>query len=73
MKAAVVIGQSRPSVLSILESIVKNCKVWLHAKSETFTALCGDDGEVFTHLDVVKAHVVMVAIMIIIGIGGALW
>ncbi len=71
MRTSVALGQ-RPAVLSIVESIVKNCKVWLHAKSETFTALCGEGKEVYTHLDVVNAHAAIIGILIIIGIGGAL-
>lgn len=47
-------------------------RAWLDAKSEIFTALCGSEGDVFTHGDVVKAHLYMAAVLILIGIGGAL-
>ncbi|MBQ4393613.1 MAG: hypothetical protein II826_10970 [Prevotella sp.] len=45
---------------------------WWNAKSQTFTALCGTEGDVFTHGDVVKAHLYLAAVLILIGIGGAL-
>ena len=59
-------------MLSQLKAIVKNLREWLNAKSETFTALCGSEGDVFTHGDVVKAHLALAAVLILIGIGGAL-
>ena len=63
----------QPSVLSRMESAVKNLKVWWNARSESFTALCATEkGEVFTHGDVVKAHLALAAVLILIGIGGAL-
>jgi len=45
---------------------------WWNAKSQSFTALCGTEGDVFTHGDVVKAHLCLAAVLILIGIGGAL-
>ena len=46
---------------------------WAARRSETFTALCStEEGEVFTHGDVVKAHLALFAVIILIGIGGAL-
>ena len=60
-------------MLSNVESAVKNLKTWLAAKTETFTALCATEkGEVFTHGDVVKAHLALAAVLILIGIGGVL-
>ena len=59
-------------MLSQLKAIVKNLREWLNAKSETFTALCGSEGDVFTHGDVVKAHLCLAAVLTLIGIGGAL-
>jgi len=48
-------------------------KRWAARRSDTFTALCStEQGEVFTHGDVVKAHLALVAVIILIGIGGAL-
>ncbi|MBQ7512908.1 MAG: hypothetical protein IJS95_00785 [Prevotella sp.] len=45
---------------------------WWNAKSQSFTALCGTEGDVFTLGDVVKAHLCLAAVLILIGIGGAL-
>lgn len=73
MQKAIEIGQVRPSVLTNVERTVKNLKVWWNATSETFTRLCAtDEGEVFTHGEVVKAHLVLAAVLMLIGIGGAL-
>lgn len=48
-------------------------KRWAARRSDTFTALCStEQGEVFTHGDVVKAHLVLALVLILIGIGGAL-
>lgn len=48
-------------------------KRWAARRSETFTALCStEEGEVFTHGDMVKAHLWLAAVIILIGIGGAL-
>ena len=72
-QATVQFGQVvQPSILSRVESIVKNLKVWWQSTSETFTALCGTEGDVFTHGDVVKAHLWLAVVLILIGIGGAL-
>ena len=60
-------------MLSIVESIVKNSREWLSAKSETFTSLCAtEEGEEFSHGDVVKAHLALAIVLIVIGIGGVL-
>ena len=73
MQQTIQLGQVQPSVLSRMESAVKNLKVWWNARSESFTALCATEkGEVFTHGDVVKAHLALAAVLILIGIGGAL-
>lgn len=46
---------------------------WWWEPSQTLTALCATDrGEVFTHRDVVIAHLVLTAVLVLIGIGGAL-
>jgi hypothetical protein len=47
-------------------------QAWAAKRSETFTGLCGSEGDVFTHGDVVKAHLALAAVLILIGIGGAL-
>lgn len=74
MQQTIQIGQVvQPSMLSSVGSIVKNCKAWWNARSESFTALCAtDEGEVFTHGSVVKAHAVAVGVLAMIGLGGAL-
>ena len=57
-------------MLSQLKAIVKSLREWLNAKSETFTALCGTEGDVFTHGDVVKVHLGLLAFLIILGVAG---
>ena len=60
-------------MLSRAESIVKNMTAWWNARSESMTALCATEkGEVFSHGDVVKAHLMLAAVLVLIGIGGAL-
>ena len=60
-------------MLSNVERTVKNLETWWNATSTTFTRLCAtDEGEVFTHGEVVKAHLVLAAVLMLIGIGGAL-
>lgn len=73
MQQTINVGQVQPSILSMVERIVKNSKAWWQSTSETFTALCATEkGDVFTHGDVVKAHLYLAAVLILIGIGGAL-
>ena len=74
MQQTIQLGQVQPSVLSNVERIVKNCKAWLNAKSETFSALCG---EKFTHKEVLLAHAACVLLIVVCGVaewleGGAL-
>lgn len=73
MNQTINLGQVvRPSVLSIVERIEKNLETWWYGTSHTFTALCAtEDGESFTHGEVVKAHLFM-AVLVLLGIGGAL-
>ena len=70
MQQTIQLGQVQPSVLSRVESAVENLKAWLSAKSETFTALCGTEGDVFTHGDVVKAHLGVLLFILILGVAG---
>ena len=42
---------------------------WWEAKSKTFSMFAGEE---FTHGEVLIAHVVLVAVLAVIGIGGAL-
>lgn len=73
MQQTIQLGQVQPSVLSNLEITVENLKVWWSTTSNSFTALCATgEGEVFTHGDVVKAQLALAAVLILIGIGGAL-
>ena len=74
MQQTIQIGQVQPSVLPQAEAAVKNCKAWLNAKSETFSALCG---EKFTHKEVLLAHAACVLLIVACGVaewlgGGAL-
>lgn len=48
---------------------VAQLQEWWEAKSKTFSMLAGED---FTHGEVVIAHAVLVAVLAVIGIGGAL-
>ena len=57
-------------MLSQVGAAVKSLKAWLSAKSETFTALCGTEGDVFTHGDVVKAHLGVLLFLLILGVAG---
>ena len=74
MQQTIQFGQVvQPSVLSSVEGIVKNLESWWNARSETFTALCATEkGEALSHGDVVKAHLAFAAVLILIGMGGAL-
>lgn len=69
MQTTLQLGQVQPSILSNMESVVKNCKKWLNAKSETFSVLCGES---FTHKEVVLTHVGLVVFFIILGVAGAM-
>lgn len=53
---------SERTILSNMESTVKNCKQWLRAKSETFSALCGEE---FTHQEVIIAHAACVLLIVV--------
>ena len=73
MQQTIQLGQVQPSVLPQAEAAVKSVKAWWCAASNSFTALCAtEEGEVFTHGDVVKAHLALALVLILIGIGGAL-
>lgn len=73
MQQTIQLGQVQPSVLPQAEAAVKSMKAWWHARSESMTALCATEkGEVFTHGEVVKAQLWLAAVLILIGIGGAL-
>ena len=65
MRQTIQMGQVQPSVLSVVESIVKNCKMWFGAKSKTFSALCGED---FTHKEVIIAHAALMLLIVVCGV-----
>ena len=52
-------------VLANIRSLSDKSKTWLDAKSETFTALCGTEGEEFTRRDVLKAHLCLAGLFVI--------
>ena len=54
-------------------SVRKSLASWWNSPSEAFTALCATDrSDVFTHGDVVMAHLALAAVLFMIGLGGAL-
>jgi hypothetical protein len=54
-------------------SVKKSVALWWAAPSGTFSALCATDrSDVFTHGDVVMAHLALAAVLALVGIGGAL-
>lgn len=53
-------------MLSIFESIVKNCKAWLGGRAETFSRVLGED---FTRMEVLKAHLLVAAVFMAAIIG----
>ena len=57
-------------MLSGMEAAVKSLKQWWNARSETFTALCGTEGDTFTHGDVVKAHALLAGLFLILCVAG---
>lgn len=74
MRQTIQMGQVQPSVLSVVEGIVKNCKMWLGAQSKTFSALCGED---VTHKEVIIANAAFMLLIVVCGVaawleGGAL-
>lgn len=62
----------RTSLTQWAEDAKRSAMQWMAAKSVTFTALCGSEGEVFTHADVVKAHLYLVVVFILVCLGGAM-
>jgi hypothetical protein len=75
MQQTIQLGQVQPSVLPQVEAAVKNlCEqvaAWWNTKNVTFTRLFAtEEGEVFTHGQVVLAHLGMAAFIIILGVAG---
>ena len=73
MQQTIRIGRVQPSILSRLESFVKNCKSvivgWFGTKSNFFSSLCGES---VSNGTVVAAHAVVIVLLFVAGIAGAL-
>ena len=50
----------QPNVEAALQQVMNNVKSWTGAKSETFSALSGED---VTHGDVVRAHACLLGVI----------
>ena len=86
MQNVIQIGQVQPSVLPQAGAAVKSMKeelstqlstrlsaarAWWEGRSETFTRLCAtNEGEAFTHGEVVLAHAGAVLFLVILGVAG---
>lgn len=70
MNQTVSLGEVRPSVLSMMEGIVKNCKAWWHAKSELMSDLTG---EVCTHGEVVLTNLCFTAGVVAVAVAGTIF
>ena len=70
MNQTVSLGDVRPSVLSMMERIVKNCKAWWHAKSELMSDLTG---EVCTHGEVVLTNLCFTAGVVAVAVAGTIF
>lgn len=57
-------------VFANIRSLSDKSRTWLDAESETFTALCGTEGDRFTRRDVVKAHMYMVVLVAVMCVAG---
>ncbi|MBP3510590.1 MAG: hypothetical protein J6K19_00920 [Prevotella sp.] len=57
-------------VLANIRSLSDKSRTWLDAKSETFTALCGTEGDTFTRRDVVRAHLYLIGVFVIMCVAG---
>lgn len=70
MNQTIQIGRVRPSVLSIVEGTVKNCRAWWHAKSELMSDLTG---EVCTHGEVVLTNLCFTAGVVAVAVAGTIF
>ena len=61
MQKSIRIGQNLPWVVSIFETIIMDIRNWLHAKNESFSAICC---EKVTILDVIVTNVAIVAMFL---------
>lgn len=55
---------SERTILSSLESIVKNCKEWLNAKSESFSLIMEES---VTRIQVLRFHLLLLSLFVLIG------
>jgi hypothetical protein len=53
----------QPSILFRIESIVKDIKLWLNARSDFFSTICGES---FSRREVIAAHLTVAAYILII-------
>ena len=78
MQQTIRFGQvAQPSVLQQMAATVKSLReklqAWWTAKSETFSDLCAtEEGETFTHGEVVLANLGAAAFILLLGIVGAI-
>ncbi len=52
----------QPNVEAALQQVMNNVKSWTGTKSETFSALSGED---VTHGDVVRAHACLLGVILV--------
>ena len=60
----------QPSVLSRVKAAVKSFREWADARSDSFTALCGTEGDEFTHGDVLKAMLYLATVFAVMCVAG---
>lgn len=56
--------------VAALQRVINNIRTWADRPSETFTALCGTEGDRFTHGDVVRAHLYLVFVFAMMCVAG---
>lgn len=59
-------GQTMPTAVSSIGTAVENIKTWLGGRAETFSRVLGED---FTHMEVLKAHLLVAAVFMAAIIG----
>ena len=73
MQQTIRLGQVvQPSAAVKVAAAVENLKKWWNERSETFTLLCGTEGDTFTHGEVVLTHVGLAAFFVVLGVAGML-
>ena len=61
MQESIRVGLFLPSVVSRYETIIIDISNWLHAKNESFSAICGENVTVF---EVIVTNVAIVAMFL---------